>query len=103
MLRLCCVDHQVRVDHVDTVLDEFDEPIYGLEVVLLAREYGAGAQRYYRHNIAHTNDLGNYRFDYVKPDIPYLLLVMPYPDFRAPAKSAESNCHRITSPRFTDT
>lgn len=60
-----------------TVLDEFDEPMAGVEIVLLDREYGAGAPRYFRQYIARTDDEGHYRFDYVRPGAPYLLLVQP--------------------------
>ena len=34
------------------VLDENDEPVPGIEVALIAREYGAGAIRYFRRNVA---------------------------------------------------
>jgi len=70
-----------------TVLDEFDEPATGMSVVLLGREYGGSGPVYFRRNVAHTDDQGRYRFDYVLPEIPYLILVMPIQAFRGAAKS----------------
>ncbi len=59
------------------IVDEFDEAVSGAEVVLLGREYGAGALRYFRRHAARTNDQGEYRFDYVRPGVAYLVLVSP--------------------------
>lgn len=81
-----------------TVLDEFDEPASGMEVVLLGREYGAGSPRYFRSNVAVTNDQGGYRFDYVRPEVPYLILVFPIPPFRGAAKSDAPTDPRLRRP-----
>ena len=43
------------------VVDENDEPLPGLEVVLLGREYYMGELRYYRRAAARTDDQGEYR------------------------------------------
>ena len=86
-----------------TLLDEFDEPIPGFEVVLLAREYSAGAPRYHRHTLSHTNDQGRYRFDFVRPDVPYILLFMPVPNVRAPAKSDAPTDPRLRRPAIVPT
>jgi len=43
------------------VTDENDEPMSGVEVVLLGREYYMGELRYYRNRSARTNDQGEYR------------------------------------------
>jgi hypothetical protein len=56
------------------VLDDNDEPVPGVEVVLIVREYGSGALRYFRRTVAYTNDKGAYRMESVRPGIPYLLL-----------------------------
>jgi hypothetical protein len=56
------------------VLDENDEPVPGVEVSLLAPEYAAGAVRYYRRNVARSNDEGEYRMQSVRPGIAYVLL-----------------------------
>jgi protocatechuate 3,4-dioxygenase beta subunit len=56
------------------VFDHNDEPLPGVEVALMAREYGAGMVREYRRNVAVTNDEGEYRMQSVEPGVPYLLL-----------------------------
>jgi hypothetical protein len=86
-----------------TVLDEFDEPMPAHQVLLLAREYTAAAPRYHRRNIAQTNDQGKYRFDYVLPGVPYILLVTPPSSFRAPAKSDAPTDPRLRRPATVPT
>jgi len=69
------------------VTDEYDEPVPGLEVVLIGREYGGGALRYFRRNVARTNDEGEYRMYPVKPGVSYLLLFRKTENRRANAIS----------------
>src|SRR5262245_16126148 len=47
------------------VLDENDEPVPGVEVALIAREYVAGTIRYFRRNVTSTNDEVEYRMQAV--------------------------------------
>jgi hypothetical protein len=56
------------------IIDENDEPVPGVEVVLLGSEYGAGELRYFRRHAARTNDEGDYRIQNVRPGVAYLLL-----------------------------
>jgi protocatechuate 3,4-dioxygenase beta subunit len=56
------------------VLDRNNEPIPDLEVVLVGREYFAGALHYYRRQVAGTDDRGEYRLQNVRPGISHLLL-----------------------------
>ena len=60
------------------VLDEEDEPLSGVEVVLLGREYYMGELRYYRYGIARTNEQGEYRIERnVPPGIGWLVWARP--------------------------
>jgi hypothetical protein len=56
------------------VFDHNDEPVPGVEVALIAREFGAGAVRHYRRGATRTDDEGQYRLQAIQPGIPYFLL-----------------------------
>jgi len=56
------------------VLGQSNEPMPGLEVVLIGREYFAGALRYYRRRATATDDRGEYRLQEIPPGTSFLLL-----------------------------
>lgn len=85
------------------VRDEFDEPVSGVEVVLLGREYGAGAAHYFRRHATNTNDQGEYRFDSVRPGVPYLVLVGANTNRPLEAKSEAPTDPRLRRPATVPT
>jgi hypothetical protein len=58
------------------ILDASKEPLPGMEVALLAREYRAGSLHRYRRNATISNDQGEYRLEGVAPGEAYLVLAM---------------------------
>jgi hypothetical protein len=56
------------------VLDENKEPISGMAVFLIAREYANGALRHVFAGMAQTDDRGEYRLQSVQPGRGYLIL-----------------------------
>jgi sarcosine oxidase gamma subunit len=60
------------------VLDENKEPVPGVQVVLVAREYRSGALRYVFASPGRTNDQGEYTVTRVAPGRAYLLLAQKY-------------------------
>lgn len=56
------------------VLDENKEPIPGIKVFLVAREYRLGALRYVFTGAAHTDDRGEYHLQRAQPGRPYLIM-----------------------------
>ncbi len=56
------------------VRDEDSQPLPGLDVVLIGREYFAGALRYYRRRATVTDDRGRYRLSGVPAGRGFLLL-----------------------------
>ncbi len=85
------------------ILDEFDEPAPGSEVVLLGREYGAGAARYYRRHATRTNDQGEYRVEFVRPGVPYLVLFRPVEAASTKARSNAPADPRLRRPTTVPT
>jgi len=56
------------------VLDEDKEPVPGIAVFLIAREYSNGSLRHVFAGMAHTDDRGEYRLQKVRPGRGYLIL-----------------------------
>ena len=56
------------------VLDENKEPISGMAVFLVAREYSLGTLRYVFASMAATDDQGEYRLQRVEPGRAYLVM-----------------------------
>lgn len=61
------------------VIDENKEPVPGMFVMLIAREYSHGALRYVFSSIAIADDQGNYSMGRVDAGREYLLLARPRP------------------------
>jgi hypothetical protein len=55
------------------VVDQNDEPMAGVTVHLLAREYAMGAAAYFRKDQARTDDQGEYTLRRVEPGHPYVI------------------------------
>ncbi|HWB83188.1 MAG TPA: carboxypeptidase-like regulatory domain-containing protein [Bryobacteraceae bacterium] len=70
------IDFRVRMDGSISgrVLDENKEPLKGLTVFLIGREYVGGVLRYSTDGRARTNDRGEYHVDHVRPRHAYLVL-----------------------------
>jgi len=85
------------------ILDEFDEPVPGSEVVLLGREYAAGSARYYRRHATRTNDQGEYRVEFVRPGVPYLVLLRPVEAAATKARSDAPADPRLRRPTTVPT
>jgi hypothetical protein len=66
------------------VLDENKEPVPGISVILIAREYSRGALRFVYSNAGRTNDLGEYTVGGVRAGRAYLLMAQQR-RFRLPA------------------
>src|SRR5260370_4354148 len=56
------------------ILDQNKEPVPGLSVLLIAREYSLGALRYVFASAAQTDDQGEYTMKRIEPGRVYLLL-----------------------------
>jgi hypothetical protein len=61
------------------VLDENKEPVPGLNLLLVAREYRLGTLRYVYAGYAKTDDQGAYRMERVSPGRAYLFVVQKSP------------------------
>lgn len=68
------------------VIDENKEPMPGITVLLVAREYSSGTMRYVYADVSKTNDLGEYKLQRAEPNRAYLLMAQKR-EFRLPAIS----------------
>lgn len=62
------------------VVDENKEPVPGLNVMLVAREYFMGTLGYYIEGASRTNDRGEYRLGGIEPGRQYLILAEKRPE-----------------------
>ena len=70
------IDFRIAVDGVISgkVVDENKEPVPGLTVFLVSREYYLGTLRYFFRDTGRTDDRGQYRLNRVTAGHPYLIM-----------------------------
>jgi protocatechuate 3,4-dioxygenase beta subunit len=73
------IDFNLAVDGIVTgkVLDEFKEPLPGMQVYLISAEYYSGALGYFIKSIGVTDDRGAYKLTAVEAEHAYLVMTEP--------------------------
>jgi len=84
------------------VVNRNNQPLSGMQVFLIAREYAWGALRYFYADSANTDDAGQYHLVHAEPGRAYLLMVNKHSEFdtvsTAPADPAQRQ--QITATTF---
>lgn len=93
---------RTRVSLSGHVYDQNKEPMAGVSVFLIAREYSYGALRYVFSFVATTNDEGEYVLNRIEPGRGYLVMAAKRPQKRSAISEAPAD-PKLRKPAFVPT